>query len=91
MIKLTRLDGSEFHLNPDLIETVEETPDTHITLTNGDRFLVREKAPAIVEKIVLFKTTILRRGGISRKEKYLQRRLVQGYRTPTGGDDGGES
>ena len=33
MIKLTRLDGSQIFVNDDLIEVVEETPDTHITLS----------------------------------------------------------
>ena len=52
MIKLTRLDGSELFVNPDLIETIEETPDTHLTLANGKKYIVLEKTPAIVEKIV---------------------------------------
>ena len=37
MIRLTKLDGSEMYLNPDQIEIIEETPDTHITLLNGNR------------------------------------------------------
>ncbi len=60
MIKLTRLDKSEFFLNPDLIESIEETPDTVITLTNGNHFLVREKLRTITERIICFKARIIR-------------------------------
>ena len=42
MIKLSRLDGEEFVLNAELIRYVESRPDTFITLTNGDRVVVRE-------------------------------------------------
>ncbi|WP_134700382.1 flagellar FlbD family protein [Ammoniphilus sp. YIM 78166] len=44
MIKLTRLNNSSYFLNPFLIEIIEETPDTIITLTNGKKFIVKEKA-----------------------------------------------
>ena len=42
MIVLTKLDGTEFMLNEDLIETVNATPDTVIVLENGHSFIVRE-------------------------------------------------
>lgn len=42
MIFLTKLDGTSFMLNEDLIETVNETPDTVIVLENGHSFIVRE-------------------------------------------------
>ena len=42
MIFLTKLDGTTFMLNEDLIETVNETPDTVIVLENGHSFIVRE-------------------------------------------------
>jgi len=41
MIQLTRIDGTTFYLNPDLIEIVEATHDTYITLTNGAPVPVR--------------------------------------------------
>jgi len=40
MIALKRLNGQEFVLNADLIETLEKTPDTVITLTNGKKIIV---------------------------------------------------
>lgn len=73
MIKLTRLDGSEFFLNPDIIESIEETPDTRIRLSNEDRYLVREKAAVIIEKIIAYKATVLRRAAFSPTRKYLRR------------------
>lgn len=42
MIFLTKLDGTRFMLNEELIETVNETPDTVIVLENGHSFIVRE-------------------------------------------------
>ena len=42
MIELTRLNNSQIMINCDLIETVEENPDTVITLTTGKKFVVKE-------------------------------------------------
>lgn len=63
MICLTRLHGSSIYINPDQIQSIEETPDTHITLMNGNRFIVVENTAIIVEKIVILKAAILRRAG----------------------------
>ena len=52
MIVLTRLDGSAFVLNAELIRTVEERPDTTISLTTGDRIIVREPMSEVVERAV---------------------------------------
>jgi len=60
MIKLTRLNNSEFYLNPDLIKSIEETPDTIIELINDDHILVREKAEEIVDRIVAYRIRIVR-------------------------------
>ena len=51
MIILTRLDGKEFLLNEELIEVVNETPDTVIVLENGHSYIVRESLNELVEKI----------------------------------------
>ena len=61
MIKLTRLNKKEFYLNPDLMKSIEETPDTIISLINGDQYLVREKVSEIINKIIDFRVTILKR------------------------------
>ncbi len=58
MIRLTRMNRSKFILNTDLIETIEETPDTVITLTNGRKMVVLESAEQIIEKIIEYKRKI---------------------------------
>ena len=80
MIKLTRLNGSEITINSEAIELIEETPDTHITLLNGNRYLVREPACIIVEKIAAFRGKILRHASEFIGKKYLRRRLTATFR-----------
>ncbi|MFO7273814.1 MAG: flagellar FlbD family protein [Symbiobacteriaceae bacterium] len=55
MIKLRRFKGGEFVVNADLIETVEATPDTVVTLTTGHKFIVEESVDEIIGKVVEFK------------------------------------
>ena len=50
MIKLTRLNGKTFYLNPLLIETIESFPDTTILLTNGKRYVVKENEELLLKK-----------------------------------------
>lgn len=64
MIKLTRTNGREFVLNADLIEEVQETPDTVITLTSGKKLLVKDSADNIIKKVVNYRQKIA--AGISR-------------------------
>ncbi|MDR3348034.1 MAG: flagellar FlbD family protein [Acidaminococcales bacterium] len=56
MITLAKFQSKdEFVLNSDLIETIEETPDTVITLTSGRKLIVEESAKEIVKKILEFR------------------------------------
>lgn len=55
MIRLTRIDGTEFFLNPDLIEVVEATHDTHVTLTNGHHYVCAETPEMLVERVAEFR------------------------------------
>ena len=55
MIQLTRINGQPILLNADLIEFIETTPDTVITLTTTQKFMVQEPPDAIVGRIVEFK------------------------------------
>jgi len=80
MIKLTKLDGGEVFLNPDLIEILEEIPDTHITLTNGNKYLFLEPAQVVIERIVSYKARVLRRAAADNGKKYLQKRHAEKYR-----------
>jgi flagellar protein FlbD len=48
-----------FHLNPDLVLTVEATPDTVVTLTTGSRFLVMESAEQVVDAVRSWRASVL--------------------------------
>lgn len=61
MIRLTRLNSSEIIVNSDLIEFVELTPDTVVSLTTGEKIIVKESAEEIIEKILDFKRMIFGR------------------------------
>ena len=58
MIRLTRLNRVPLVLNSDLIEYIDVTPDTVITLTNGQILRVRESAEDVVQRIVDFRRQI---------------------------------
>lgn len=61
MIVLTHFgNGKRIAVNVDLIEKVEETPDTVITLVNGTRYLVQETLDQIIDEIVAVKARVLR-------------------------------
>ncbi|SHE91789.1 flagellar protein FlbD [Marinitoga hydrogenitolerans DSM 16785] len=58
MIKVTNLGGKEFYINPDMIEKMEERPDTTIILNNGHIYIVKEKVEKVIEEIIEFKSKI---------------------------------
>ena len=58
MIGVTRLNGKEYFINPHLIEFLEETPDTVITLSTGKKVVVEENAALVVEKIISYRKQI---------------------------------
>ena len=62
MIALTRLSGSVFVLNADLIERVDATPDTVVTLVDGKKYVVREDLGALVESVLAYRGEIVARG-----------------------------
>ncbi len=55
MIRVTRLNGVEYWLNPHLIETVEMTPDTTITLISGKKLVVKEAPQEIFREIIEYR------------------------------------
>lgn len=59
MIQLTRLNHIPLVLNSDLIEHIEITPDTVITLTSGQKIMVLEAAAEVIERVVAFRRSIL--------------------------------
>ena len=59
MIHLTRLNHTPVVLNCDLIEHVDTTPDTVISLTTGQKLMVLESAEEIIERVVRFRRSII--------------------------------
>jgi flagellar protein FlbD len=55
VIKVTRLNGDEYWLNPHMIETIESTPDTTITLITGKKLVVKEKPEYVIRDIVNYR------------------------------------
>lgn len=58
MITVTRLNGRSITVNALLIETIEETPDTMLTLTTGKKIMVLEKVPHVVSLIQTYLQSI---------------------------------
>ncbi len=58
MIPLKRLNGQPIMVNADLIESIEETPDTVVTLTSGNKLIVRDTMEEIRDRIIEFKRKI---------------------------------
>ncbi len=59
MIYVTRLNHTPVVLNCDLIEHIETTPDTVISLTSGQKMMVLESADEIIDRVVRFRRSIL--------------------------------
>jgi flagellar protein FlbD len=58
MIPLTRLNNTPLVVNPDLIVFIEETPDTMITLSNGEKITVQEKVSEVINRVIQFRRSI---------------------------------
>lgn len=58
MIDVTKMNGGSITVNADLIETVEETPDTIITLTTGKKIIVKESRQQIKNLVLSYKRKI---------------------------------
>jgi flagellar protein FlbD len=58
MIRLTRINHVPMVLNSDLIEHVETTPDTVISMINGQKFVVLESTDDVIRKVIEFRREI---------------------------------
>lgn len=58
MIFITKMNNETVLLNNDLIETIEETPDTVVTLTTGKKLIIKESSQEILQKVIDFKIKI---------------------------------
>jgi flagellar protein FlbD len=65
MIRLTRINRVPLILNSDLIEHVEATPDTVITLTSGQKLVVLESAEEVIDKVIEFRRAIAHPPGLT--------------------------
>jgi flagellar protein FlbD len=60
MITVTRLNGQKFVLNAELIRTIEESPDTIITLVSGEHLVVLERSREIVSRVIEYERHLRR-------------------------------
>lgn len=58
MIELTKLNGKPVTLNADMIVSVEETPDTVVTLNTGAKLIIRESREEVKKLVILYKREI---------------------------------
>lgn len=58
MIAVTRFNGTKFYLNADLIQTVESTPDTVVTLTNNVKVIIKESPEKVVDRIIAYQQQV---------------------------------
>lgn len=58
MIRLTRINHAPLVVNADLIEHVEVTPDTVISLTTGQKFMVLESADEVIDRVIAYRRAI---------------------------------
>ena len=58
MVEVTKINGQKVLVNPDLIETVEETPDTVIALTTGRKIIVKESRQEVKNLVKLYRKEI---------------------------------
>ena len=61
MIEVTRLNDTKLIINADMIEKVEESPDTVITLTSGNKIIVKESRQEIKNLVILYKKEVFSR------------------------------
>ena len=61
MIRLTRINRIPLVVNSDLIEHVEVTPDTVVSLTTGQKFIVLESADEVIDRVIRFRQAIAQR------------------------------
>jgi flagellar protein FlbD len=65
MIKVTRLDGNEYYINPHQIESIELRPDTTLLMLSGKHVIIRETAEDTISKIIEYRRRI---GGFKNEE-----------------------
>lgn len=59
MILVTRLNGSVFALNPDLVERADCTPDTVLTLVDGTKYIIAESVPEFIDSVRYYRASLI--------------------------------
>lgn len=65
MIQVTRLDGTEYYINPHQIESIETHPDTTLVMLSGKKVIVRETTEQVIKRIIDYRKLI---GGFKNEE-----------------------
>ncbi len=58
MIKVSKLNGTEYYINADIIEFIEATPDTLITLASGKKLVVLETVEEVVQRVIEYRRKV---------------------------------
>jgi len=58
MIKVSRLDGTEYYINPHQIECIEVRPDTTLMMLSGKNLVVREEVDTVLERILAYRNLL---------------------------------
>ena len=65
MIKVTRLDGKSYYLNPHMIESMEQKPDLTVVMLSGKSIVLKDSPEEVIEKIIEYRKKI----GINTQEE----------------------
>ncbi len=71
MIELSKLNGDRIVVNERWIETIEALPDTTITVSSGNKFVVLEPVAVVMEKIIAWKINVTKKTGKAKPKKTL--------------------
>jgi len=89
MIEVTRLNGNPMILNSDLIKIAEASPDTMLTLIQGEKLIVRETCAEIVERVLAYRARLLMAvAEQSKSTSDLHRLVALGSLSPEAGSAG---
>ena len=61
VIVVTRLNGPQFAVNPDLIQRIEMTPDTILTLIDGTKYVIAETLDEVTDRIITYRASVVAR------------------------------
>lgn len=61
VIIVTRLNGPQFAINPDLLQRIDSTPDTILTLVDGTKYIVQEPMAEVIDLITTYRATLVAR------------------------------